>query len=147
MGDFIHYKMDVYRIMFGLEWRMVFAQDRVILMVVFRIAKQSVHTLFLSLTRYKVSTNDDKTTIITRWPRVTIDRRWRQQCITRRNNCNSRTRKAISNLLGFIHGHIQSRSYKKITYPFPNCSRLSLGMDKWFHTTLYWTCDYISMPG
>ena len=78
--------------------------------------------------------------IITRWPHVTIDRRWHQQCITRRNNCNSRTRKAISNSLDFIHDHIHSRSYTKITYPFPNCSRLSLGMDKWFHTTR-------SMPG
>ena len=25
------------------------------------------------------------------------------------------------------------------------CSRWSMGMDKYFHPTLYWTCDYLSM--
>ena len=29
----------------------------------------------------------------------------------------------------------------EITYPFPN----SDGMEKYFHPTLYWTCDYLSM--
>ena len=27
------------------------------------------------------------------------------------------------------------------------CNRWSLGMDKWFHPTLYWACDYLSMLG
>ena len=27
------------------------------------------------------------------------------------------------------------------------CNRWSLGMDKQFHPTLYWTCDYLSMLG
>ena len=27
------------------------------------------------------------------------------------------------------------------------CNRWSLGVDKSFHSTLYWTCDYLSMPG
>ena len=26
-------------------------------------------------------------------------------------------------------------------------NRWSLGMDKWFHPTLYWACDYLSMLG
>ena len=36
-----------------------------------------------------------------------------------------------------------------MTYPFPNfsqwCNHWSLGMDKSFHPTLYWACDYLSM--
>ena len=27
------------------------------------------------------------------------------------------------------------------------CNRWSLGMDKYFHSTLYWACDYLSMLG
>ena len=31
-------------------------------------------------------------------------------------------------------------------YPFPNLSgRWSIGMQKYFHPTLYWRCDYLSM--
>ena len=27
------------------------------------------------------------------------------------------------------------------------CNRWSLGMDQWFHPTLYWACNYLSMLG
>ena len=34
-----------------------------------------------------------------------------------------------------------------MTYPFPNFKKhWHLGMDKYFHPTLYWACDYLSMP-
>ena len=31
-----------------------------------------------------------------------------------------------------------------MTYPFPNFNGSSLGMEKSFHPTVYWICDYIS---
>ena len=40
--------------------------------------------------------------------------------------------------------------WNEITYPFlkfKRSSRWSLEMDKWFHPTLYWKCDYLSMLG
>ena len=34
-----------------------------------------------------------------------------------------------------------------MTYPFPNFKKhWRLGMDKYFNPTLYWACDYLSMP-
>ena len=40
--------------------------------------------------------------------------------------------------------------WDEITYPLPNFSGAavwSLGMDKYFHPTLYWVWDYLSMLG
>ena len=49
----------------------------------------------------------------------------------------------------WIREYIPSNMWNKITYPFINFSgcTFSLGMDKWFHPTLYWACDYLSMLG
>ena len=46
----------------------------------------------------------------------------------------------------WISNHIPSKVWDEITYPFLNF-RWSLGMDKWFHTTLYNGCNYLSMLG
>ena len=49
---------------------------------------------------------------------VTIDCWWRHKCIKRRNNCDGRTRKAISNSsdIDFIHGQIYDRWCKNDRY-------------------------------
>ena len=42
-----------------------------------------------------------------------------------------------------------NKMWDEITYPLPNlnggCNRWNLGMDKLFHPTHYWVCDYLSM--
>ena len=35
--------------------------------------------------------------------------------------------------------------WDEITYTLANFTGASLEMNKWFHPTLYWTCDYLSM--
>ena len=41
--------------------------------------------------------------------------------------------------------YIHYKVWDEITYPFLNC--WSLGMDEWFHLTLYQAYDYLSMMG
>ena len=48
-----------------------------------------------------------------------------------------------------ISSYIHYKVRMEITFPFPNFSGTtaevwSLGIDKWFHPTLYWLCDYLS---
>ena len=46
----------------------------------------------------------------------------------------------------YIHYNV----WDEITYPFLNfqrCKRWSLGVDKYFHPTLYWVYDYLYMLG
>ena len=49
-----------------------------------------------------------------------------------------------------ISNYTHYKVWDEITYPFPKLQWLhhwSLRLDKWFHPTLYWACDYISMLG
>ena len=47
----------------------------------------------------------------------------------------------------WISNYIHYKVWDEITYTFLNCSRWSLGMDKSFHPTISWACNYLSMLG
>ena len=47
----------------------------------------------------------------------------------------------------WISNYIHYKLWDEITYPLLNFNGTSLGMNKWFHPTFYWACDYLSMLG
>ena len=52
-------------------------------------------------------------------------------------------------IVAWTSNYIHYKMCDEINYPFSNfngCNRRSLGMDKYFRTTLYWAYDYLSMP-
>ena len=127
--------------MYVLEWRTVSALTRVLFWCLFpelrsnegnkhqnntRVSAETVHHestyIILFLTRHNESLNDDKTTIFTHRPRVSLAQfsfcwwRHKQLLITSRwpDHCDEITWIMISNSLDidFIHGDIHDRSRK-----------------------------------
>ena len=47
----------------------------------------------------------------------------------------------------YISDCIHYKVWYEITYPFPNINGASLGIDAYFHPTLYWPCDYSGLLG
>ena len=53
-----------------------------------------------------------------------------------------------TSISAWISNHMSSEVWDEITYPFPKlqrCNRWNLGMAKYFHPTLYWECESLSM--
>ena len=53
-------------------------------------------------------------------------------------------------IIAVLYGNIHYKVWDEITFPFQNFQQRScwsLGMDKEFHPTPYWACDYLSMSG
>ena len=51
----------------------------------------------------------------------------------------------FTSIPAWINNHLPSKTWDEITYQWCNC--WSLGMNKWFHPTLFNQCNYISMLG
>ena len=142
-----HFTIDIKRIMYVLEWRIVSALTRGVFWCLFpelrsnegnkyqnntRVSAETVRHestyIILFLTRHKVSINDDKTTIVTHRPHASLAGFsfcwWRHNRLLMTSqwpdSCDAITWTVISNSLDidFIHGDIHGRSCKKINHSY-----------------------------
>ena len=53
------------------------------------------------------------------------------------------TNMVLTLIPAWLSNHTSSKVWNEITYPFLNCNRCSLGMDKYFNFTYYNGCNYL----
>ena len=79
---------------------------------------------------------------------IPVTRRRGKHRKTWSNVCRMMSENVACLALLYLHPVDLSDYMKYVSIPkLQWCNRWSLGMDKWFHRTLFWECDYLSLLG